>query len=88
MEILKGIVERQTFVNEENGFSVIKVRVKGYNDLVALVGSLSDVNVGSVLTVKGKWRWDSKYGKQFDVKEYEETLPGNCRIVSKSNIKF
>jgi len=30
MDYLSGVVERITFVNEENGFSVVKIKSKGF----------------------------------------------------------
>ena len=35
---LSGLVERVTFHNEDTGFAVLKVKVKGRRDLVAVVG--------------------------------------------------
>ncbi|MDN5322103.1 MAG: exodeoxyribonuclease alpha subunit [Clostridia bacterium] len=83
MECLSGIVERITFQNEENGFSVIKIRSKGYSDLVTVVGNITGINVGSVVNLKGQWRFDSKYGKQFAVKEYTETIPATVAGIEK-----
>ena len=72
---IRCVVERITYRNESNGYSIIKTRVKGYTDLVAVVGSLMDVHVGSVLLVTGDWKIDSKFGRQFVATEREETLP-------------
>ena len=49
MQKLRCVVERITYQNPENGYSVMKVKVKGYNDLVTLVGNLLEVPAGSVL---------------------------------------
>ena len=62
---IRCIIERITYQNPENGYTVLKARVKGYRDLVAIVGNLLDVNVGSVLLIDGDWKVDSKYGRQF-----------------------
>ena len=43
MTTLRCVVERITYQNPENGYSVLKVKVKGYDDLVTLVGNLLDV---------------------------------------------
>lgn len=75
MAQIRCVVERITYQNPENGYSVLKVRVKGYDDLVAVVGSLLDANVGSVLLVEGDWKVDSRYGRQFCARNWEETLP-------------
>lgn len=53
MEELRAVVERITYKNDENGYSVLKCRIKGYIDLMAVIGILPDVFVGSVLDVKG-----------------------------------
>jgi exodeoxyribonuclease V alpha subunit len=75
MERLRCVVERITYQNEDNGFCVLKVRAKGFNDLVAAVGSMAAVNVGSVLLLSGEWKMDGKFGRQFSVSEWEEKLP-------------
>ena len=75
MEHLRCIVERITYSNEENGFCVLKVRVKNYSELIPVVGNLAAVNVGSVLLLSGEWKVDSKFGRQFSVLSWEEKLP-------------
>lgn len=75
MDQLRCVVERITYQNAENGYTVIKCRVKGYSDLVTVVGSMPDVHVGSVLVLGGKWKVDAKYGRQFSMETFEETLP-------------
>ena len=72
---IRCVVERITYQNPENGYSVLKVHVKGYDDLVTVVGNLLDANVGSVLLVEGNWKVDTKYGRQFMAVSWEETLP-------------
>ena len=75
MEHLRCVVERITYQNALNGYSVIKCRAKNYNDLVTVVGAMPDVHVGSVLSLGGQWRIDPKYGRQFAMEAFEETLP-------------
>ena len=53
---IRCVVERITYQNPENGYSVLKCAVKNYNDLVTVVGNLVDVNVGSVLLIDGNWK--------------------------------
>ena len=83
MEYLSGIVERITYNNEENGFSVIKIKSRGFSDLVTVVGSLAAVNVGAVVKLKGEWKYDSKFGKQFSVVDYRETVPATVAGIEK-----
>ena len=72
---IRCVVERITYQNPENGYTVLKCRVKDYSDLVPVIGNLLDVNVGSVLLVEGNWKVDSKYGRQFSAESWEETMP-------------
>lgn len=83
MQKIRCVVERVTYRNEQNGYTVIKTRVKGYNDLIPIVGNLLDVSVGSVLTVTGDWKIDSKFGRQFVATEWEETLPATVYGIEK-----
>ncbi len=75
MQKIRCVVERITYQNPENGYSVLKCRVKDYSDLVPVIGNMIDANVGSVLVCEGNWKVDSKYGRQFVVENWEETLP-------------
>ena len=57
---IRGVVERITYQNPENGYTVLKCAVKNYSDIVTVVGNLLDVNVVSVLLVDGNCKIDSK----------------------------
>ena len=83
MDTLRCVVERITYQNPQNGYTVLKCRVNGCQDLVTLVGTMPEVHVGSVLRAGGYWKVDAKYGKQFEVKEAEETLPATVYGIEK-----
>lgn len=72
---IRCVVERITYQNPENGYSIMKVKVKDYSDLVTLVGNLLDVPVGSVVLCEGDWKVDKRYGRQFVVQTWEEVMP-------------
>lgn len=78
MEHLRCVVERITYQNPQNGYTVIKVRVKNAEDLVTVVGAMPEVYVGSVLSLTGQWKMDAKYGRQFSMESFEETLPATA----------
>lgn len=80
---LRCVVEHITYQNQENGWSVMKVKVKGYDNLVTLTGSLLDVPVGSVLLVDGDWRVDPKYGQQFVAQSWTEVMPATLYGIEK-----
>ena len=83
MTTLRCVVERITYQNPENGYSVLKVKVKGYDDLVTLVGNLLEVPVGSVLLCRGEWKVDKRYGSQFVAATWEETMPATVYGIEK-----
>ena len=81
LERLRCVVERITF--QSDGYSVLKCSAKGYSDLVTVVGMMPDAHVGSVLTLGGRWKIDSKYGRQFQIVTFEETLPATVYGIEK-----
>lgn len=58
------MIERVTFHNEETGFAVLRVKVKGQRDLVTVIGSLPAVTAGEWLTAEGRWVRDKDHGLQ------------------------
>ena len=83
MQKLRCVVERITYQNAENGYSVMKVKVKDYSDLVTLVGNLLEVPVGSVLLCEGEWKVDKRYGSQFVAQSWEEVMPATLYGIEK-----
>jgi len=83
MTKLRCVVEHITYQNQENGYSILKTKVKGYNDLVTVVGNLLDVPVGSVLLCDGDWKVDKRYGSQFVVETWEEVMPATVYGIEK-----
>lgn len=80
---LRCVVEHITYQNSDNGYSIMKVNVKSYNDRVTIVGNLLDVPVGSVLLCDGNWKVDKKYGNQFIVESWEEVMPATIYGIEK-----
>ena len=83
MEKIKCTIERITFQNPENGYSVLQATIKGYRDEQTLVGIFHEVTVGAVLTVEGSWRVDKRYGRQFAVESWTEELPATVIGIEK-----
>ena len=54
-ETLRGTIERVTFHNPDNGFSVLRVLVAGKRDLQTVVGHAAVAGAGEMLeaTVRG-----------------------------------
>lgn len=83
MDHLRCVVERITYQNADNGYTVLKCAVKNAQDLVSVVGIMPDTHVGSVLALEGVWKVDAKYGRQFSVEKFEETLPATVYGIEK-----
>lgn len=73
-EQLQGIVERITYHNPENGFVVLRIRVRGQRELQTLVGNVPAVTVGEHVKASGEWRQEKVHGRQFKATEVA-TLP-------------
>lgn len=73
-EHLSGNIERITYHNEDNGFCVLRVKVKGHKDLVTVTGSSPTLSVGEYIKCSGIWFNDRNYGKQFKA-DFLKALP-------------
>ncbi|KPK70225.1 hypothetical protein AMJ82_03550, partial [candidate division TA06 bacterium SM23_40] len=71
----EGVLERVVYTNDENGWSVVRLAVKGKRDLVTAVGSLPGVQPGESLRLRGEWVTDRKYGEQFRVDSFLTVKP-------------
>lgn len=85
METLTGSVERITYYNPENGYSVLRLSpssklAAGINreGLVTVVGNLPKIAAGEYLTLQGKWVTHPKHGQQFQAQKCEESLPATA----------
>lgn len=74
-ESLAGLVERVTYFNPENGFCVLRVKVKGRRDLVTVVGSTPTINAGEWLTAEGVWVHDREHGLQMKASRMHTSPP-------------
>jgi exodeoxyribonuclease V alpha subunit len=80
---LKGQIETITYRNEENGYTIAKVKVDGRRDLVTVVGSLLSPNPGEVLKLEGQWDYHPKFGEQFKITSYESVVPATAKGMEK-----
>ena len=80
---LEGHLERITYFNPENHYTIAKVKTIKTHNLVTVVGSLVAVSPGQALKIKGAWETHPKYGQQFKIKSYEVTLPATIDGIRK-----
>jgi exodeoxyribonuclease V alpha subunit len=89
MDNLSGSIERITYYNPENGYTVLRLRPDGprhnrlpglsFDGLVTVIGNLPEVSPGEHLRLQGEWDTHPKHGKQFKVEVCEQTLPASIK---------
>lgn len=78
IELLTGLVERVTYHNPENGYTVAKLKVPRHEDLVTLVGNAARLNPGEHIKAKGQWGRHPKHGPQFKAHQIEVLAPATA----------
>ncbi|MCX5447253.1 SF1B family DNA helicase RecD2 [Streptomyces nigrescens] len=78
--VVEGVLERITYANEENGYTVARVDTgRGSGDLLTVVGALLGAQPGESLRMEGRWGSHPQYGKQFTVENYTTVLPATIQ---------
>jgi exodeoxyribonuclease V alpha subunit len=80
---LQGQIERITYTNDENGYTVAKVKVNGQRDLVTVVGNLMAPTPGEIIRMNGEWTNHPRYGEQFRVVHYKSLVPASVYGIEK-----
>lgn len=70
---IEGTVEDIIYRNEENGYTVVVLDNNG--DPVTAVGYFPILSEGEYLCLEGDYRYNSKYGMQFEVKSIASVSP-------------
>ena len=74
-EALSGVVERVVFHNPDNGFAVLRIRVRGSFQLTTVVGRLPLVSQGETIQASGSWKNDPNHGVQFQAERLAVSPP-------------
>ncbi|MCH9632274.1 MAG: ATP-dependent RecD-like DNA helicase [Chlamydiae bacterium] len=83
MEQLVGYVERITFQNPENSFTVAKLKTAKVSKPIAIIGTLTDIQPGESLECQGSWKSDPKHGQQFIVESFRKKAPSTLLGIQK-----
>jgi len=83
VESVSGLIERVTFFNDETGFAVLKVQVKGRRDLVTVLGSVPAVAAGEWLTAEGSWGNNREHGLEFRAEKLRSVPPSSREGIEK-----
>ncbi len=82
-EAITGTVERVTYHNPQNGYTIARVNVRGYEDLTTVVGSFAQLQPGQTMRFWGFWKEHPQYGSQFVASGHEETRPATLNGLEK-----
>ncbi|GAA3741509.1 SF1B family DNA helicase RecD2 [Salinactinospora qingdaonensis] len=77
--VLEGVLERVTYANEDNGYTVARIDPGHGGELVTVVGSLLGAQPGESLRLEGRWGSHPQYGRQFQVENYTTMLPATVQ---------
>lgn len=82
-ETLSGQIERVTYTNPENGYTVARMRVRGRREPVTVVGRFTDPAPGETLEITGFWKLHPTYGEQFEVRSHRSITPSTINGIRK-----
>ena len=82
-DTITGVLERVTYHNEDNGYTIGRLAVEGARDLITIVGNFSNPVVGEQLFCEGKWTAHKEYGRQFSIERYNTTKPATAFAIEK-----
>ncbi len=80
---LYGQIERITYSDAESGYSVLRIRVREYPELVTAVGYIASPAVGEVLRMTGEWQNHPKFGAQFKIETCKSAVPSSLVGIEK-----
>ncbi len=80
---ITGSVERVTYHNEQNGYTVLRLQVHGYGDPVTVTGNFSSISPGESLRLSGWWTSHPQYGDQFKAVDYTVVRPATIAGIQK-----
>ncbi len=83
MFTLTGVIERITFHNEENGYTVARLALERGGELATIVGNMLGINVGESVELRGEWTSHTQYGRQFKVEDFRTVMPATVAGIEK-----
>jgi len=75
---LQGQLERITYTNTENGYTVARIKLLEGGSAVTVVGNFIAPTPGEMLALRGEWTNHPKYGDQFRVVESRTLVPATA----------
>ncbi|MGI4788500.1 MAG: helix-hairpin-helix domain-containing protein [Janthinobacterium lividum] len=83
LDSLEGVIERITFHNEDNGYTVARLLPPNARDVITILGNFSNPVVGESLLCYGTWTNHAQWGRQMTVARYEVVRPATAFAIEK-----
>lgn len=83
LDVLEGAIERITFHNEDNGYTVARLLPEGARDVITILGNFTNPVVGESLVCHGTWSHHAQWGRQMQVARYEVVRPATAFAIEK-----
>ena len=80
---LEGCLDRITFYNPENHYTIAKFCPKGSQNPITVVGFMPEPTAGESLKLDGTWETHPRYGQQLKILRFEVVLPATVDGIRK-----
>ena len=82
-ESFRGYIDRITYHNPENGYTIARLVAEGQREKITVVGSIASLEEGENVEVEGQWSNHAKYGRQFRIETYRLVYPTTLEGIKK-----
>ena len=72
---LAGRIERVTYHNRENHFTIARLRTDENRRSITIKGTMPEPRIGESIEVRGRWEEHQRYGQQLHFSTFTPTLP-------------
>lgn len=83
MDQIYGYIDKITFQNQENGYTIAKLKITKQKELVCIVGNLPNIQPGETIRCFGEWKRHLIHGNQFVVDHYRTEAPSDIVGITK-----
>ena len=82
-DFLRGTIERITYHNEDNGYTIAQLMPDGNPHTITVVGNMLGINTGEAVALVGSWVAHPQYGRQFKADQVRTVLPATIAGLEK-----
>ena len=83
MDDITGYIEKITYQNPDNGYTIAQLKLPKAFDTTCIVGFMPALQPGETVRCSGQWKTHLVHGRQFEVKEYRTEAPADIIGIKK-----